>query len=166
MKSSVTASTTKTDVAPSCWVEPALPRTVEGPEQSKMKLRMNQLRPITIAILLLIVCAIANHAGASSRPNVLIIMCDDLGYADVGFIGANDITTPALDGLANGGTVCTSAYVAHPVCGPSRAATMTGRYPHNFGEQFILPDHHEMGTPLSEVFLSQLLKDAGYFTLS
>ena len=54
-------------------------------------------------------------------------MCDDLGYADVGFNGAKDITTPAIDELASGGIICTSAYVAHPVCGPSRAAIMTGR---------------------------------------
>ncbi|TWT81424.1 Arylsulfatase [Planctomycetes bacterium CA13] len=130
----------------------------------KIRSKMNQLRPVTIAIVSFAVCAVADPASGSSPPNVLIIMCDDLGYADVGFNGAKDITTPSLDELANSGTICTSAYVAHPVCGPSRAAIMTGRYPHNFGEQFNLPDHHEMGTPLSEVFLSQLLKDAGYYT--
>ncbi|MGI9520807.1 MAG: arylsulfatase, partial [Hyphomicrobiaceae bacterium] len=61
---------------------------------------MNQLRPITIAILLLFVYLAADSAGASTQPNILIIMCDDLGYADVGFNGAKDITTPALDELA------------------------------------------------------------------
>ncbi|MGB5668763.1 MAG: sulfatase-like hydrolase/transferase [Maribacter sp.] len=102
------------------------------------------------------------------RPNILVILCDDLGYADVGFNGAQDITTPALDQLANNGTIFTSGYVAHPFCGPSRAGLMTGRYPHKFGSQFNLPmNSGELlgeGIPLEETFISKVLQESGYYT--
>lgn len=102
-----------------------------------------------------------------SKPNILLILCDDLGYADVGFNGSKDILTPNLDNLAKNGTVFTSAYVAHPFCGPSRAALMTGRYPHEIGSQFNLPRNNTpagKGIPKEETFISKVLKDAGYFT--
>ncbi len=103
-----------------------------------------------------------------TQPNIIVILCDDLGYADVGFNGGKDAKTPALDALANGGTICSAGYVVHPFCGPSRAGLMTGRYPHTIGSQFNLPHDSEItvksGVPLSEVFISQVLKDAGYYT--
>lgn len=108
---------------------------------------------------------------ADDRPNIIVIICDDLGYADVGFNGAKDIRTPALDKLAAAGAVCASAYVAHPFCGPSRMALMAGRYPHEFGGQFNHPAHHrglkeydDLGIPESETLISTVLQDAGYFT--
>jgi len=97
------------------------------PTPIEMSSGMNQLSAITIAILLLFAFAAGDCVTAAEQPNILIVMCDDLGYADVGFNGAKDITTPSIDSLATSGTICTSAYVAHPVCGPSRAAMMTGR---------------------------------------
>lgn len=104
----------------------------------------------------------------ASRPNIIIIMTDDQGYADVGFNGSKDITTPELDKLANSGTICTSAYVAHSFCGPSRAGLLTGRYPHEFGSQFNLPANSEEsvgeGIPLSEKFISSVLQESGYRT--
>ncbi|WP_136482006.1 sulfatase-like hydrolase/transferase [Cognatitamlana onchidii] len=101
-----------------------------------------------------------------SRPNILFILCDDLGYADVGFNGSKDITTPNLDMLANNGTICTSAYMAHPFCGPSRASLMTGRYAHKFGSQFNLPTEGDesKGIDVSETFISKLLQQSGYYT--
>ncbi|MGY8692870.1 MAG: sulfatase-like hydrolase/transferase, partial [Verrucomicrobiia bacterium] len=75
----------------------------------------------------------ASAEGIGSRPNIIVIMCDDLGYSDVGFNGATDIRTPELDRLAKAGTIFSSAYVAHPFCGPSRMGFMAGRYPHEFG---------------------------------
>ena len=102
------------------------------------------------------------------RPNILVILCDDLGYSDVGFNGSKDITTPALDQLANTGTIFTSAYVTHPFCGPSRAALMTGIYPHKIGAQFNLPPNSgetiKMGIDVKEKFISNVLDDAGYNT--
>lgn len=104
------------------------------------------------------------------RPNILVILCDDLGYADVGFNGATDILTPELDALANESIVCTSAYVAHPFCGPSRAALLTGRYPHNIGTPFNLRanssalDADDMGVPVNATYMSKALQEAGYYT--
>ena len=107
-------------------------------------------------------------SAKASRPNILFVLCDDLGYADVGFNGSNDIITPELDKLANGGTIVTSAYVTHPFCGPSRAGLLTGRYPHTFGSQFNLPKNSEVtvgeGIPLSEKFMSKMLQESGYYT--
>ncbi|WP_139957386.1 sulfatase family protein [Flavicella sediminum] len=104
------------------------------------------------------------------RPNILVILCDDLGYADVGFNGSPDIITPEMDKLAKNGVVFTSAYVAHSFCGPSRAALMTGRYPHQVGTPFNLHsnssenDADNMGVPVKEMFMSEVLQKAGYYT--
>lgn len=132
---------------------------------------MKTVRPYMFTICALLVCSNIAFAG-DDRPNIVLIMCDDLGYADVGFNGSKDIPTPNLDQLAQNATVFSSAYVAHPFCGPSRAALMTGRYPHRFGSQFNLPESGEdtepiggkLGIPLEEKFFSRFLRDAGYFT--
>jgi arylsulfatase A-like enzyme len=101
------------------------------------------------------------------KPNIILIIADDLGYSDVGFNGSIDIKTPHLDHLAQNGVICSSAYVAHPFCGPSRAGMITGRYPHAFGSQYNLPANSEVlneGIPLSEIFISDVLKKSGYHT--
>ena len=108
---------------------------------------------------------LAGVALADERPNILLILTDDLGYADVGFNGGRDVRTPNLDGLAASGMTFAQAYVPHPFCGPSRAGLMTGRYPHKIGAQFNLPSEgSNLGVPRSEVFISKVLQDAGYFT--
>ncbi|TGV01886.1 sulfatase-like hydrolase/transferase [Flavivirga rizhaonensis] len=103
-----------------------------------------------------------------SKPNILMILCDDLGYSDVGFNGSKDIPTPNLDALANNGTILTDAYVAHPFCGPSRASLMTGRYAHKIGAQFNLPPNSgetiKKGIDTTETFISKVLQNAGYYT--
>lgn len=119
---------------------------------------------------LVAMCALTS-LNANDRPNIVLILCDDLGYADVGFNGSPDITTPHLDQLASGGTVFSSAYVCHPFCGPSRMGLMTGRYPHSFGAPYNLPnsglgieDYNQKGIPVSEKLVSKMLQEAGYFT--
>lgn len=102
-----------------------------------------------------------------SKPNILLVLCDDLGYSDVGFNGSKDIKTPVLDKLADNGTVLTSAYVAHPFCGPSRTSLMTGRYAHKIGGQFNLPRAHQnagLGVSVKEKYISKVLQKAGYYT--
>lgn len=101
------------------------------------------------------------------KPNILVILADDLGYADVGFNGCKDIQTPHLDKLAKQGLRCTSGYVTHPFCSPTRAALLTGRYQQRFGHEnnpAWLPDSQVAGLPLSQTTLSQALKPAGYVT--
>ena len=101
------------------------------------------------------------------KPNILVILADDLGYSDVGFNGSKDIQTPNLDVLAKNGTIFTSAYVSHPFCGPSRTSLMTGRYAHKIGAQFNLPPNSETigeGISLKETFISKVLQNSGYQT--
>ena len=127
-----------------------------------------------ISLLILITLSIAckqpveHKITEAERPNILVIMCDDLGYSDVGFNGAKDIPTPEIDKLALNGTIMTSGYVSHPFCGPSRAALMTGKYPHTFGSQFNLPSNSQVyadqGITRKETFMSKMLQDAGYYT--
>ena len=74
-----------------------------------------------------------------------------------------------MDKLAKDGTIFSSAYAVHPFCGPSRMGLMTGRYPHEFGAPYNLPDHssglyRDQGLPKSETLISTVLKDAGYHT--
>ncbi|ADV47774.1 N-acetylgalactosamine-4-sulfatase [Cellulophaga algicola DSM 14237] len=108
-----------------------------------------------------------NAQSQTEQPNILLILCDDLGYNDVGFNGSTDITTPNLDQLAQDGTIFTSAYVAHPFCGPSRAALLTGRYPHTLGSQFNLPANGAStgkGISVEEKFMGVPMQKAGYYT--
>ena len=100
-------------------------------------------------------------------PNVLLIVSDDQGYADVGFNGSRDIPTPHLDRLARGGLIFTNGYVSHPFCSPTRAALMTGRYQHRFGHEYnphYDPADHREGLPTSERLLPEFLRTAGYAT--
>jgi arylsulfatase A-like enzyme len=103
-------------------------------------------------------------AAAPPRPNVVFLLADDLGAADCGFSGGTAIKTPHLDALAAGGVRLTSFYV-QPVCSPTRAALMTGRYPMRHGLQVgVVRPWAQYGLPLAERTLPQALKDAGYAT--
>jgi len=102
----------------------------------------------------------------AAKPNILIIVGDDMGYADIGVHGCKDIPTPHIDSLAKHGVRCTNGYVSGPYCSPTRAGLMTGRYQQRFGHEFNpgpTPDSN-FGLPLTETTLAQRLKDAGYAT--
>lgn len=101
-------------------------------------------------------------AGEQQPPNFVVILADDLGYADVGFQGLQDFATPNIDRLAARGVRFTSAYVSHPYCSPSRAGLLTGRYQHRFGHVHNPKFRAGEGLPLSETLLPQALAEAGY----
>jgi len=97
------------------------------------------------------------------RPHIVYILADDLGWKDVGFHGS-EIRTPNLDALAGGG-VRLEQFYAQPMCTPSRAALMTGRYPFRYGLQTaVIPSASTYGLDTSERLLSQALQEAGYRT--
>ncbi len=128
---------------------------------------MNTIKRLSLFIPAFILLQFSDLLAQNKRPNIIVIMCDDLGYADVGFNGSKDIITPNIDQLANNGTVLTSAYVAHPFCGPSRSGFITGRYPQVTGTPYNLHDGNKLekfGLPVTETFLSTTLQEAGYYT--
>jgi len=102
------------------------------------------------------------------RPNILIILADDLGYAELGCQGNKDIPTPNIDSIANNGVRFTNGYVSCPVCSPTRAGLMTGRYQERFGHEFNpgppATVDKEFGLPLTETTIASRLKSEGYVT--
>src|SRR6266850_4049194 len=112
---------------------------------------------ITLAAVLLALPALL--AAAERRPNILIIVGDDMGYADVGFHDCKDIPTPNLDALAASGVRFTNGYVTGPYCSPTRAGLLTGRYQQRFGHEFN-PGAGASGLPLTETTIADRLKAA------
>lgn len=107
------------------------------------------------------------RVDAKARPNVIVIVTDDQGYRDVGFNGSPDIPTPNIDRIAKEGVRFTRGYVAFPVCAPSRAGLLTGRYPARFGFDRNPngdPTDPHGGVPRTEMMLSESMKAAGYAT--
>ncbi len=100
--------------------------------------------------------------SAPSKPNILLIVGDDMGYSDVGFQGCKDIPTPNLDALAASGVRFTNGYVSAPYCSPSRAGMLVGRYQTRFGHEFNPSGSN--GMPVSQTTLADHLKAAGYAT--
>jgi arylsulfatase A-like enzyme len=127
-------------------------------------------RLLLLAVLLLQACCGGGEGGASAspdrRPNIVLIVADDLGYADLGIQGSGDVLSPRIDALASEGVRFTDGYVSAPDCSPTRAGLMTGRYPERFGLERSppRPSPAGVGLPLEETTLADLLKDAGYAT--
>lgn len=99
----------------------------------------------------------------SRPPNILLIVGDDMGYADVGFHGCTDIPTPHLDSLARSGVICSQGYVSGPYCSPTRAGLLTGRYQQRFGHEFN-PNEPSQGLPVTQSTIADRLQGAGYVT--
>ena len=100
-------------------------------------------------------------------PNVIVIISDDQGYADVGFHGSKEIFTPNIDRIASNGVVFSEGYVSYAVCSPSRAGLITGKYQNRFGYTrniLLAPKDSLMGLPLSEQTLPDVLNNVEYKT--
>ena len=116
-----------------------------------------------ICLSLLSAVAFAQNAPANVKPNIVVIISDDQGWADVGWRG-KEIRTPALDRLAAEGMRLEQFYV-QPVCSPTRAALMTGRWPMRYGLQVgVVFPYADYGLPLDERTLAEALREVGYFT--
>ncbi|MBL8213468.1 MAG: sulfatase [Bryobacterales bacterium] len=112
--------------------------------------------------------AAAIPAFQTRKPNIVHIVADDLGYAEIGVQGCKDIPTPAIDSIAKNGVRFTSGYVSCPVCSPTRAGLLTGRYQQRFGHELnpgpATQAEENFGLPLDQVTLPQVLRDLGYRT--
>ena len=116
----------------------------------------------TALAALLGIASVTTAADAAS-PNIVFFLIDDLGSGDCGFAGGTEIKTPRVDALAHAGTILDALYV-QPVCSPTRACLMTGRYPTRTGVYSVVRPHAPWGLPLTERTLAQALKAAGYQT--
>jgi arylsulfatase A-like enzyme len=145
-------------------------------------------RLATSAVLGSVLLIFAGRSVADDRPNILLIVGDDMGFADVGVNGCKDIPTPHLDALAAAGVRCTNGYDSAPYCSPTRAGLLTGRYQTRFGHEMnpgqgkaskknakkadagskeadeALETTGEDGLPVSEALMAKRFKDAGYAT--
>src|SRR5579864_112882 len=129
------------------------------------------MKQIPIAGVLLLASLSALHAADRPelhlrKPNILVIVADDLGYGDIGVHGGKDVQTPNIDALAASGLRCTSGYVSAPYCSPSRAGFLTGRYQTRFGHEFNphIGEQGKLGLPLDQRTIADRLRGAGYAT--
>lgn len=121
----------------------------------------------------------SSSSPIARRPNIVLIMADDLGYGDLGCYGCTDIRTPAVDNLATQGVRFTNFYANAPNCTPTRTALLTGRYQHRVGglecalgignvgrydDAIRLRETNDLGLPAEETTIARILKDAGYAT--
>jgi arylsulfatase A-like enzyme len=142
--------------------------------------RGNSMRVLALVVAIVGFAAATLHAGAD-KPNIVVIVGDDMGYADIGVHGCKDIPTPNIDAIASAGVRCSNGYVSGPYCSPTRAGLLTGRYQTRFGHEFNpggAPGSDELkkqrketgrsnensGLPLSETTMADLLREAGYRT--
>jgi arylsulfatase A-like enzyme len=120
--------------------------------------------------LLVLLCTVplavdsARAADVARKPNILILLADDLGYGELGFQGNKEIPTPHLDSLAKGGVRFTAGYVSGPYCSPTRAGLLTGRYQTRFGHEFNPPMRKGNGLPLTERTIADRMRELGYAT--
>ena len=107
----------------------------------------------------------APRSGTQSRPNIVFILADCMGYGDIGPYGVKDISTPHLDRLARQGVRLTDCYANGPTCTPTRASLLTGRYPQRAGLEInVNRKNPSRGLPVSETSIARMLKDNGYAT--
>ena len=114
-----------------------------------------------LLFLQLFICHLqAQETNTAKKPNIILIMADDLGYGDVGFNGNTIIKTPHMDRMAASGMKFTNFYSGGPVCSPTRGTCLTGRHYYRYGIFSANIGH----LPTEEVVLPELLKDNGYAT--
>jgi len=125
----------------------------------------NMFKPLVLSIMAVFVLTVCIDARAAEKlPNIVIILTDDQGYADVGKFGAEGFTTPNLDHLADQGAVFRNFHAAQPICSASRCGLMTGCYPNRIGINGALGPRANIGISDKEETLAQLLKSRGYAT--
>ena len=131
-----------------------------------------RLPAFSLPILAVLLASISGVEASqtTAKPNIILILADDLGYGELGCYGGKDAPTPNLDAMAKAGARFTSGYVTCPVCSPTRAALLTGKYQHRFGHENNIAqswelEHPElMGLPVEEKTIADRLRATGYRT--
>lgn len=118
-----------------------------------------------LRVIALFLLGFTSITAAEPKPNVIVILTDDQGWGDAGCYGSKDIQTPNIDSLARRGVRFTQFCAAAPVCSPSRAGFLTGRFPLRAGMPGNAPSEHgKPGMPTSEVTIAEMMKASGYAT--
>ena len=129
---------------------------------------MLRLSTLVACAAFLIASAAAITSAADRKPNVIVFLSDDVGYAEYGFQGNKEIPTPHIDSIAKNGVRFTQGYVSGPYCSPTRAGLMTGRYQTRFGHEFneggATGTAGGFGLPLTETTIANRMKELGYAT--
>lgn len=143
---------------------------VHKPATIGRSLRTTGHRVFIHSCMILAACAaVAAEAADADRPNIVVLVSDDLDYRQLGYTGYQAVETPHIDSVIRGGTFFTNGYVSGPVCAPTRAGLMTGRYQSRFRYETLTGPitrqiADDYGVDMRELLLPQLLKDAGYAT--
>ncbi len=126
---------------------------------------MNIIRCAAVLLLTLVTCDVAADNGIpESRPNIVLVLIDDMGYADIGPFGAKAYPTPSLDRMAAEGMRFTDFLVSSAVCSASRVALLTGCYHRRVGIDGALGPNAEQGINADEVTLAEICRQQGYAT--
>lgn len=127
-------------------------------------IRINRFLGLAVAISLA-ACSSGQRAAQpqSAKPNVIVVVIDDAGYADFGFMGCKDLPTPHIDALARDGVIFSDGHVSASVCSPSRAGLLTGRYQQRFGYECNEGDNYS-GLDTTEATIAQVMQANGYTT--
>lgn len=131
---------------------------------SERALRGGTLRRQLLIALAAAALLTACEAASARPPNVVVILADDLGWADLGVQGSTDVATPHIDSIASNGVRFTAGYVTSPQCSPSRAGLMTGRYQNRFGFEYNYMGHWDKGLDPSQRTIADYFRAAGYAT--